>query len=558
MSDKIFVPFELNDKDHSFFSDTDPDLHYYNSLSQLTYKCNYYLESSFNEDIRNHGLSSNVFSLCHVNIRSISKNLGSFENYLNLLDHHFTFVGITETWLKDSNCDLFGLTGYNMIESHRGTQGGGGVSIYVRDHISFIERPDLNQFDNSIESIFIEVNKDQLNTTKNILIGVIYRPPNQDMDIFNEKISEMLETIRKEEKFCYLLGDCNINILNYESHRLTGDFVDLLSNYSFLPLITRPTRITASSATLIDNIFTNHIENLDHSTQGLLVTDVSDHYPIFHINNRSYIGESDIYVTKRIFSERNKQAFKIALNELDWNEIYGASETNNAFHDTLGTLLNKYFPKVRIKRKYNYRKPWPTDSLRMSIKTKNKLYYCYKRINCVKNEVKYKTYKSKLQKLLKVAEKQYYQELLMKYKNNMKKSWGIIKSIINKNKSHLYQTKFKLSDGKIVSDKTTISKHFNEFFLNVGPNLAKTIPKMDTDPKFYMGESIKKSLFLEPVTLDEIMKIVSSLKETATGYDDISAMFLKSLLNTSAIHLFTYVICHFQKVYFQIHSRLPM
>ena len=426
LSDKIFVPFELNDKDHSFFSDTDPDLHYYNSLSQLTYKCNYYLESSFNEDIRNHSLSSNVLSLCHVNIRSISKNLGSFENYLNLLDHHFTFVGITETWLKDSNCDLFGLTGYHMIESHRRTQGGGGVSIYVRDHISFIGRPDLNQFDNSIESIFIEVNKDQLNTTKNILIGVIYRPPNQNMDIFNEKISEMLETIRKEEKFCYLLGDCNINILNYESHRLTGDFVDLLSSYSFLPLITRPTRITASSATLIDNIFTNHIENLDHSTQGLLVTDVSDHYPIFHINKRLYTGESDIYVTKRIFSERNKQAFKIALNELDWNEIYEASETNNAFHrfhDILGTLLNKHFPKVRIKRKYNNRKPWLTDSLRMSIKTKNELYYCYKRINCVKNEVKYKTYKSKLQKLLKVAEKQYYQELLMKYKNNMKKSW---------------------------------------------------------------------------------------------------------------------------------------
>ena len=129
------------------------------------------------------------------------------------------------------------------------------------------------------------------------------------MDIFNEKISEMLETIRKEEKFCYLLGDCNINILNYESHRLTGDFVDLLSSYSFLPLITRPTRITASSATLIDNIFTNHIENLDHSTQGLLVTDVSDHYPIFHINKRLYIGESDIYVTKRIFSEKKQASF---------------------------------------------------------------------------------------------------------------------------------------------------------------------------------------------------------------------------------------------------------
>ena len=303
------------------------------------------------------------------------------------------------------------------------------------------------------------------------MIGVVYRPPNQDMDIFNEIISEMLETIRKEEKLYYLLGDCNMNILTYESHRLTGDAVDVLSSYLFLPLITRPTRITASSATLIENIFKNHTENLDHSTQGLLVTDVSGHYPIFHINKRSHIGESDIYVTKRIVSERNKQDFKIAFNELDWNEIYGASETNHAFHrfhDTLGTLLNKYFPKVRIKRKYNNRKPWLTESLRMSIKTKNKLCYCYKRINCVKNEVKYKTYKSKLQKLLKVVEKQRYQEFLMKYRNNKKKSLGIIKSIINKNKYPLYQTKIKLNDGKIVSDKTAISKHFNEFFLKCG------------------------------------------------------------------------------------------
>ena len=40
LSDKIFVPFELNDTDQYFASDTDPDLHNYNSLSQLTYKCN--------------------------------------------------------------------------------------------------------------------------------------------------------------------------------------------------------------------------------------------------------------------------------------------------------------------------------------------------------------------------------------------------------------------------------------------------------------------------------------------------------------------------------------
>ena len=58
-----------------------------------------------------------------------------------------------------------------------------------------------------------------------------------------------------------------MGVFNYESHRLTCDTVNLLSNYSFLPIN------TASSSTLIDNIFTNHIENPDHSTHGLLVTE---------------------------------------------------------------------------------------------------------------------------------------------------------------------------------------------------------------------------------------------------------------------------------------------
>ena len=122
----------------------------------------------------------------------MSKNFGDLENYLNLLDHHFTFVGVTETWLKDPHCELFGLKGYQMVESHRASQGG-GVSIGVRDHICFFERPDSKRFDVYIESLFIEINEDQLNTARNLLIGVLYRPPNQDINIFNDNINELLE-----------------------------------------------------------------------------------------------------------------------------------------------------------------------------------------------------------------------------------------------------------------------------------------------------------------------------------------------------------------------------
>ena len=75
------------------------------------------------------------------------------------------------------------------------------------------------------------------------------------------------------------MGDFNLNLMNYESHQQTSEFLDIMYSNMLLPLITRPTRIISYTATLIDNIFTNHLENYLFS--GLLFTDISDHLPIF-------------------------------------------------------------------------------------------------------------------------------------------------------------------------------------------------------------------------------------------------------------------------------------
>ena len=116
-------------------------------------------------------------------------------------------------------------------------------------------RDDLSRFDDDIESIFIEIEKDQNGCHKNIVIGVIYHPPNQDLKQFTEKVNDLVHSLKSEKKCCYLLDDYNINLLNYDQHVPTGEFVDMLSSNGFLPLITRPTRVTPTSATLIDNIF---------------------------------------------------------------------------------------------------------------------------------------------------------------------------------------------------------------------------------------------------------------------------------------------------------------
>ena len=88
LSEKVFIPFELNDKDHSsLLCDPDPDLHYFNSFNQVQPNSNYYTETSFKEHVTKCTDAKCVLSMCHLNIRSISKKLSSFENYLETIQY---------------------------------------------------------------------------------------------------------------------------------------------------------------------------------------------------------------------------------------------------------------------------------------------------------------------------------------------------------------------------------------------------------------------------------------------------------------------------------------
>ena len=211
LSDKLFLPFELNDKDHSSaLCDIDPDLHFYQEFNQATVKCNYYLETKFNDEISEPNGTKDVLSLCHVNIRSAKKYLGNFENYLNILKLDFTVIGLSETWLSDYDGDLYGLCGYKVIGHNRVNRAGGGVAVCVQDHVYFKERPDLSYFDEDCETVFIEVEEGQQRQNHNVIIGVIHRPPNQDISSFNDKMNNIVNIVRRENKTCYLLGDYNI------------------------------------------------------------------------------------------------------------------------------------------------------------------------------------------------------------------------------------------------------------------------------------------------------------------------------------------------------------
>ena len=111
-------------------------------------------------------------------------------------------------------------------------------------------------------------------------MGVFYSHPSTNLTDFNcNYLNKLLENISKEQKSIFLLGDFNVNLLNYNEHNQTIEFLDSLASNSFIPFILQPTRITSQSSTVIDKIFLNVIDP-DIISANLTAT-ISDHLPQF-------------------------------------------------------------------------------------------------------------------------------------------------------------------------------------------------------------------------------------------------------------------------------------
>ena len=78
-----------------------------------------------------------------------------------------------------------------------------------------------------------------------------------DLDECNNYLNTLLDEISKENKSVFLLGDFNIDLLKYDKHAPINEFLDSLSSHMLLPHIVQPTRISTTSKTIIDNIFSN-------------------------------------------------------------------------------------------------------------------------------------------------------------------------------------------------------------------------------------------------------------------------------------------------------------
>ena len=161
-----------------------------------------------------------------------------------------------------------------MFVNNRPDKSGGGVALYISNAFECIVHDDISRMDNIVESLFLEI---YIPGIRNIVVGIMYRPPNSNIKDFLTYLSDLIKSPVFKNKDCFFLGDFNIDLLKLENDTAAHEFLQTFLSSSFLPLISKPTRVTDHSATLIDNMFCNTLPLIN---SYIILSDMTDHYPI--------------------------------------------------------------------------------------------------------------------------------------------------------------------------------------------------------------------------------------------------------------------------------------
>ena len=234
-----------------------------------------------------------------------------------------------------------------------------------------------------------------------------------------------------------------------------------------------------TSKMTIDNLFCKFDYTTNKTNSGILLNNLSDHQPYFillnikgtkacHVTNTKHIN---VYIPTKtavhnILSDIDASDL---LNKLDHHPTGNPNLTYQKIHDIVEQAKNKHMSGKLVKcNKYKHKNiAWLTNGLLRSIKFWDKLYKHLK--------ANLRTYNRILRKSLRAAKRIFYSLTFDKYKADIKNIWKTINGLLSRNcQTKLGPTSLTIN-GLEITNKLEIVNTFNNFFTNIGANLAKRI-----------------------------------------------------------------------------------
>ena len=484
------------------------------------------------------GISTkNSLNIFHHNSRSILAE-GRLEEYnamFKSLNNPFQIMAFTETWLRPDNEDIADFAGYEPFHHWRKNdnpnikEGGGGISVFIKEGIRYKVRYDLNVTLSYMETLFVEVKYND----KNYMLGIVYRIPNTNVDSFINKINEIIEPIRNNYELV-LTGDFNICLLKNNNH--SESFRNCMMSSNLFPTILEATRVAnivingnnILTETLIDNFLINTQSSLCYKS-GLIYSSISDHYPIFLSIPGSTVSDNiNVKVIKyRLIDEYSIRKFKFALNSyistLELSE--NATIAFEAFHNKFQELYDKYFPikSKKVSRK-SFMKPWVTTSLVNRLKIRDNLGRLASKGRLDRKI--YTDFRNKVTKQLRELKSLYYNQEFAKNNGNIKKTWDTINSSIKKKN---IQNNVVLCENESMVEKKDIPNKFIDYLSNIPQQLVSEMPSSNTNVNMYLKNRQRNTFCLFHIQSNDVEDAISNLKNNGCGLFNFSTTVLDSI-----------------------------
>ena len=305
----------------------------------------------------------------------------------------------------------------------------GGVAIYIRNEIKFLQREDMKT---DFESLTVEI----IRYVKPILVTTIYRPPDSVVEMF-DKIDGLLYKLESENKESIIAGDMNCNLMK-EGDNDTKHIKHIYNSFSYTQLTENATQTTVDTMTLIDHLATTRPMTI--SDKGVIPCGISDHDATFLVRSMRIprIKTHSKIRKARKFKNFGNYLFLKDLEALNLDEIKNITKDPNQMWSLWKNLflgvLDKHAPIIEIKIRDN-NLPYVASEMRQLIRTRDHL---KKKANQTISKYIFQPYQQVRRKVsygIRKLRSDYYTKKIKESIGDLKATWKILNEVINKDQT---------------------------------------------------------------------------------------------------------------------------
>ena len=345
-----------------------------------------------------------------------------------------------------------------------------------------------------------------------------------------EKLSNVIDDMNLLRTELLVLGDFTID---YSSKNLlrTLKVKNVESKYNISQLINTATRITESTATILDWVYvsTEYI-----STSGTLNHNISDHLPVFVVRKKNRNKNKKKLVEGRSYLRYSTERFQALLNELDW-DIYDSKEDNpeilwDIFEKNIIEVLDQICPIKKLTVPENKPK-WLNNDLLVLMRKRDAMYREARRKKDPILWRKAKFLQNRVEMSIKRYKKEKIEGELIRNRTNPKKFWANIREIWPKDSLSNVHTLLD-DNGDLINTDWELVNHINEYFANIGNKLANEIknkPSFDNTQLFphMVLNNNSDDITNRPIEQNEILEIIKEIDiNKSSAIENVRAMVI--------------------------------